>query len=72
MDRLGVSQGQIDYMSVQIRILIQVGEFLKGFFTIERWGQKRYMSQFIKKLWTGCAKTWWMIWVGDKNKPITF
>ena len=42
--------------------------FWKCFFTNERWAQKWYTAQYLKKL-SGLAKTWWMSWLGDKNKP---
>ena len=35
-------------------------------------GLKRYIAGYLKKLWTDQNTTWWMSWLGDKNKPIWF
>ena len=37
-----------------------------------RSGQKLYVAQYLKKLWTGYDQTWWMSWIGDENKLIRF
>ena len=35
-------------------------------------GLKRYIARYLKTSFMGFDKTWWMCWVGDKNKPIRF
>ena len=46
--------------------------FLKWFFTIKRWDQKRYKAWYLKTLWTDLDETWGTSWVCDKVKPIQF
>ena len=29
-------------------------------------------TKYLKKLWTISDETWWMSWLGDKNKPFKF
>ena len=42
LDRFGVRDGWINSILVTIRRWIQILEFFKWFFSIEKWGQKRY------------------------------
>ena len=46
--------------------------FFQWFFTIYRWGQKRYMAWYLKKLWMDYDKSWWISWGDDNNKLIRF
>ena len=61
---------------VKFRILIRIRNFFLIFQVIlhhKEMGPKTiYSVAWYVKMCTDYDKTWWMSWVGDKNKPIRF
>ena len=55
VDRLGGWQGQINSTLVKIRIRIR--EFLKWFFTIEKYGWKWYIARCLRNIWMDLDET---------------
>ena len=63
VDRVCMWQGWIHSILVKIWIQIRIREFFnikKWFFTIERWGQIRYVAWYLKKHNTGPDMFYWM------------
>jgi len=62
--------------SILVKIHIQICVWIQYFFEVilHHWemGPIWYIARHLKKLWMDYDKTWWMSWVGDKNKPIRF